>query len=159
MKEQEWLENLVFIQDSREQRGFEFAGRKIEIAALPVGDYSIKGLHERPEISLERKSLDDLASSLSSGRSRFERELEKARNLCRYFSIIIEGSLDDIVKHKYRSEMQPKAIVQSLACYSVRFDIPIWFCGSRSYAERITESLLDKYAREFFKKYDLLIKG
>lgn len=157
--EDQFLKNLVFIQDSREQRGYEFPGRMVEVAALPVGDYSIKGLHERPEIAIERKSLEDLVISLSSGRQRFERELMKARNLCRHFSIVIESDLNTIAKGEYRSKMQPKAVIQSLICYSVRFDIPVWFCGSREYAERVCQSILEKYAREYYKKFQLLTKG
>jgi len=39
MTEQEFLNNLTIIIDSREQNPYSFGDRKIEIAALPVGDY------------------------------------------------------------------------------------------------------------------------
>lgn len=159
MTESEFLYNLIFIQDSREQLPYTFPGRKVEVQALAVGDYSIKGLHESPcEVSVERKSLSDLAGTLSTGRDRFQKELEKARNTCRCFHLVIEGSLDDILQGKHGTQMNPGAIIQSLVCYSIRYGIPIWFAHNRQYAEMITLSILEKAAREHFKRFVAMTK-
>ncbi len=135
--------------DSREQRPYQFNGIPSEVGILRVGDYSILGLEDH--ISIERKSLSDLIGSLTTGRARFERELTRGMNLD-YFALVIEGSLSDIARGNYRSQMQPKAAVQSLLAFSVRYRLPVFFCESRGYGQRITESLLCKYHRELTKK-------
>ena len=155
MTEKEFLENLTILIDSREQAAYSFPGYKSVIRGLPIGDYSL--LHCENEISIERKSIDDLMGSLTKGRERFEKELKKGEYL-RYFALVIEASLTGIVNGRYTSEMIPKSAVQSLLAWSVKYRLPIFFCESREYAERITLSLLLKYGRMVYQKYSLLAK-
>ena len=54
--------------------------------------------------------------------------------------------------------MEPKAAIQSLLAFSVRYRLPIFFCEGREYGARVTESLLCKYAKEIKKKYELIEK-
>ncbi len=133
--------------DTREQRPYGFENS--EVGTIPVGDYSIKGLENH--IAIERKELNDLIGCLTADRARFERELFKGRSLD-YFGLVLECSLSDLAKGRYRSEINPKSVIQSLVAFSVRYRLPIWFCESRQYAQRITESLLCKYAKEVEKR-------
>ena len=135
--------------DSREQRPYEFDNS--EVGALTIGDYSICGLEDC--ISIERKELNDLISCLTSGRERFERELFKGKALD-YFALIVEASLSDLANGNYRSQMGPKSAIQSLLAFSIRWRLPIFFCENRKYGQRVTESLLMKYANEIGKKYE-----
>ena len=135
--------------DSREQRPYEF--QNSEVGTLSIGDYSICGLEDY--ISIERKELNDLIGCLNTGRERFERELYKARALD-YFALIVEASLSDLANGNYRSQMGPKSAIQSLLAFSVRYRLPIWFCESRKYGQRVTESLLLKYEGEIEKKFE-----
>ena len=114
-----------------------------------MGDYSICGLENY--VSIERKTLDDLIGCLTSDRERFERELHEGKGLD-YMAIVIEASLSDLANGRYRSKMLPKSAVQSLLAFSVRYRLPIFFCESRAYGERVTESLLLKFARELDRK-------
>jgi len=141
----------IFI-DSREQLPYEFENPS-EVGTIPMGDYSICGLENH--IAIERKELNDLIGCLTTGRERFERELFKGKALD-YFALVIEASLKDLINHNYRSQMEPKSAIQSLVAFSVRYRLPIWFCESRKYAQRITESLLLKYGREIEKKFTLI---
>jgi len=52
--------------------------------------------------------------------------------------------------------MQPKAAIQSLIAFSVRYRLPVWFTGNREYGARVTESLLTKYAGEIEKKFQAI---
>ena len=135
--------------DSREKKPYQFETAS-EVGTIPVGDYSIVGLENH--IAIERKTVDDLIGCLTTGRERFERELYKARALD-YFALVTEASLKDFINHNYRSQMEPKAAIQSLLAFSIRYRLPVWFCESREYAQRITESLLVKYAHEVEKKH------
>lgn len=135
--------------DSREQKPYQFENS--EVGTLGVGDYSICGLEDH--IAMERKSLDDLIGCLTKGRERFERELSKSRGL-EYFALIVEASLSDLANGQYRSQMGPKSAIQSLLAFSIRWRLPIFFCENRKYGQRVTESLLMKYAREIEKKFE-----
>lgn len=140
--------------DTREQRPYNFENPS-EVGTIPIGDYSIAGLENH--IAIERKELNDLMGCLTTDRDRFECELFKGRSLD-YFGLVLECSLSDLVNGHYRSEMNPKSAIQSLLAFSVRYRLPVWFCESRQYAQRITESLLLKYAKEIEKKHKLITK-
>lgn len=141
--------------DSREQRPYEFENPS-EVKTLSCGDYSIMGLEDY--VAVERKTLDDLIGCLTAGRDRFERELFKGRSLD-YFCLVIECSLSDLANGNYRSQMGPKSAVQSLLAFSIRYRLPVFFCENRKYGQRVTESLLCKYAREIEQKFNLIQEG
>lgn len=94
--------------DSREQKPYQFE--------LDFGDYPVDGLEHA--IAIEQKSLPDLIQSLSRERERFEKELFRGLSL-RYFSLVIEASLAEISSGNYRSQMNPRAAVQSLITFSI----------------------------------------
>lgn len=133
--------------DTREQLPYAFETPS-ETGTIPVGDYSIFGLQDR--IAIERKEVNDLIGCLTTGRERFEKELQRGRALD-YFALVIEAGLSDLAEGNYRSQMSPKSVIQSLLAFSVRYRLPIFFCESRAYGQRVTESLLCKYAREIEK--------
>ena len=140
---------MIIKTDSREQKPYQFETPS-EVGTILVGDYSICGLEDC--ISIERKSIDDLIGCLTTGRERFEKELHKSKALD-YMALVIEASLSDIVNGRYRSDMNPKSAIQSLLAFSVRYRLPIFFAENREYGQRITESLLTKYAHEVEKKF------
>ncbi len=141
-------EPINIIIDSREQRPYQFT-LPVEVAGLKVGDYSLAGFEA--EVAVERKSINDLIASLSSGRDRFERELERGRALD-YFALVIEADIKDVIQGRYRSKMNPEAAFQSLLAFSVRYRLPVFFAGDRQTGQEITESLLVKYHREIEKR-------
>ena len=144
--------------DSREQRPYTFAAWPevgVEVAALSVGDYSLGGLTDR--VGLERKSLDDLTGTLTSGRERFAAECQRGRGLD-LFGLVVEGTLDDILNHRYQSRVNPQSLVQTLAAWSVRFGFSVWFCGNRQGGELMVYSLLSKYLREVRGRLDAIVK-
>lgn len=150
MTEMEFLSNLVFITDSREQCPYQFTGRKTESAALSVGDYSIKGLEG--EISIERKS-DDLIQSICQDRERFERELERSRSL-KYFALVVETSLTELTMGRYRSRMTPQSAIQTLLTFSVRYGIPVFFAESRESEKKLLSEILMSSSRRIRRVRD-----
>ncbi len=138
--------------DSREQLPYVFDIPSV-VGKLDTGDYSVKGLEGC--VAVERKSLDDLIGSITTGRERFKKELQRGKGLD-YFALVVEGTLQDIAEHRYRSKMLPKAAIQSLIAFSVRYRLPVFFVENRAYGQRITESLLTKYAREIEMKAKLM---
>lgn len=142
---------LTIVIDSREQQPYHF-DLPTTVAGLKVGDYSLAGFEDR--IAIERKTVDDLITCLSSGRDRFERELERGRDLD-YFALVIEADLKSLAGGEYRSRMNPESVIQSLLTFSVRYRLPIFFVGDRQTGQRVTESLLSKYARETIRNRNL----
>lgn len=149
------FKDVTIIVDSREQAPYQFSC-PVEVGTLPTGDYSLKGFEDR--VAIERKALDDLIGSLTSGRKRFERELQRSRAYD-YFAIVIEASLSDLNNGSYRSRMTPTSAVQSILALSVRYRVPVWFAENRQSGQKITESLLMKYARDICTRFERLGKA
>lgn len=87
--------------DTREQLPFSFAAIPAdkehgggtwqvttERRTLPSGDYSLAGFETR--VAVERKSVSDLFGTISQGRDRFVRELERLAEYD-YAAVVIEG--------------------------------------------------------------------
>jgi DNA excision repair protein ERCC-4 len=139
--------------DSREQHPYLFDNKDLntQVAALPIGDYSIQGFQDR--VAVERKTLDDLVGCLvGKNRDRFERELQKGRYLD-LFVVVVEASMNDIRSGAYRSDMKPHAVLQSIIAFQIRYGTSFIFAGSRAGGEYITLSLLQKYLYEIEKRY------
>ncbi len=149
---------MKILVDSREQLPFTFEGYEVvpEVVGLPCGDYSLPGFEDR--IAIERKSLDDLVGCLmGSNRERFERELARGRHYD-HFAVVVEANLSDVAQGRYRSEMTPQAVLQSLVTFQVRYRVPFMWCGNRAGAQFMTFSLLAKYLREIGERYKAAVK-
>jgi len=85
-------------------------------------------------------------------REGFELEFSRGWGL-EYFALAIEMDLSNLAAGRYRSEMKPVRVVQSLLAFSVRYNLPIRFCPDRRHAARVVESLLSKYVREIEKRF------
>ena len=144
---------MKIVIDSREQVPFGFSGLEVDLerGTLPTGDYSVPGFTDR--VAIERKSLEDLVFCLmGSNRDRFERELARGRAY-ELFAVVCEGSWQDLSAGAYRSEMRPKAVLQSIFAFMVRYQVNFILAGSRAAAEYITFSLLAKYMREIEERF------
>ncbi len=146
---------MVILIDSREQKPLSFSlfpDVQVERATLPLGDYSLPGWEGH--VSVERKELNDLIGCLmNGGRDRFERELSKLR-FYELSAVVVEASLDDISKGRYKSEMKPHAALQSVFAFQVRHKTNFIWAGSREGAEYVTYSLLEKFLAEITKRFE-----
>ena len=70
-------QDLKIIIDDREKTPLPFSAVPFETARLLTGDYSIAG--SELDFTVERKTIDDLVSSLTQNRDRFTREMERMR--------------------------------------------------------------------------------
>jgi len=122
---------LTVAVDTREKYGWKFAGRPLalERRALPGGDYA--ALVDDSVVALvERKTLDNLATSLSDGTLGFQmqRLAEVGRSV-----VVVEGDYPDLFR------TQPGRgpwLADMLGRLAVRYpEVPIVFAGSRRFAE------------------------
>lgn len=115
--------------DTREppETAWTFGDLPVVRRKLEAGDYSIEGFEN--EVAIERKTSADLVSTLTFGRSRFERELDLLRLYPRAV-IFVEGDLESIIRAQYRSRVSPAALVGSFGSFFGRWGISTVFCGS-----------------------------
>lgn len=126
--------------DTREQRPYRFAGAVR--ATLPSGDYSLAGLETR--VAVERKRIDELFVCVGKERERFERELVRLAEYD-YAAIVIEGRFSAALEPSPFSRVSPKAVVNSIVSWSVRFGVHIFFADSRPLARALTYRILEKF--------------
>jgi DNA excision repair protein ERCC-4 len=141
---------MDIVVDSREQR--PLWTKDIEIKALNVGDYSLKG-HE-DKIAVERKSLQDLFGTLGSGHKRFKKELERAEGYD-YFAIVVDGSYSDCKKKNFAgsfySKMKGYVIIKILFTLHVKYKINIFFTNGRVESKQVIKSIFEAYITNISK--------
>lgn len=142
--------------DTREQSPFSFRGIKADAdhagktyvvpvvrATLQSGDYSIVGFES--QISIERKSHEDLYGTLSRDHDRFVRELERLRTYA-YSEVVVEASYAKILTPPANSRVSPKAISRGIQSLKLRFPTTQWtLAPDRRFAERYTFQILRKF--------------
>lgn len=123
--------DLVFAVDTREKYGWKFTGRSVllERRALPAGDYGAV-VDDRLIAVIERKTLENLATSLSDGSLAFQ--LQRLADLPRA-AVVVEGDYPDLFR------TQPGRgswLADMLGRLAIRYpEVPIVFAGSRRFAE------------------------
>ncbi len=145
------MTEAVLIKDTREP---EFAWdayfqAPVVTKKLDTGDYSVMGFEN--QIAIERKTLDDLVGCLGKGRDRFERELARSMELD-FFCVLVEAGYKQMTLGDYRSQLNPKAAVESISAFEVRYGTHFLFTGSQELAAKKAESLLLKFYREQMKQ-------
>ena len=130
--------------DTREQTPLVGFTCPTRVCTLATGDYSVDGCEHL--FAVERKTVSDLIGSITTGRERFERELVRLSEM-RRACIVVEGDLESVIDWRYRSNVSPKAIVNSLASFHARFGVPTVFAGSARNAAIVVEAFLLKAAK------------
>ncbi len=125
---------LEIIVDTREQYAYRFGAQQATTVkrSLPCGDYGVT-VADRLVASVERKSLADLASSLTNGKLRFA--LAELAALPRA-AVIVEDRYSQVFKLDW---IRPAVVADGLAELQIRFpDVPIVFAENRQLAEEWT---------------------
>jgi ERCC4 domain len=122
---------LTIAVDTRERYGWRFGGRQVAIErrALPAGDYAVVVGGDVLAV-VERKTIDNLAASLSDGSLQFQ-----LQRLCemRHAAVVVEADYPDLFR---RQPGRGSWLADALGRLGVRYpEIPIVFAGSRRFAE------------------------
>ena len=124
--------SLAITVDTRERYPWKFAAQQAttERAALSAGDYAVSGPDGQVVAAVERKSIGDLATSLTNGTLVFE--LAKLAQVPRA-AVVVEDRYAALVKHAHA----PTGFLPDLlARVQVRYpEIPIIFLETRPLAE------------------------
>jgi ERCC4 domain/Lsr2 len=125
---------LEIVVDAHERYAYRFAGQQVRTTSrgLPCGDYGII-LNGILVAAVERKSLADLISSLTSGRLRFA--LGELAALPRA-AVVVEDRYSQVYK---QDRVRPALVADGLAECQIRWpNVPIVFCETRSLGEEWT---------------------
>jgi ERCC4-type nuclease len=143
---QQKLSEMVIIVDSREQQVdhitsvFDKKGIKYVKRKLDYGDYSYYissdvnngDLQEPRKIVIERKnSLEELSSNFTTGRERFKREFDRAREVNAKVILMIEnGSYRKLLEHKYDTDLSVESFKGSIFSFKAKYGIEVEFIES-----------------------------
>ncbi len=125
---------LDVVVDTHERYAYRFAGQQVRTISrrLPCGDYGIE-IDGTLIASVERKSLPDLVSSLTTGKLRYA--LSELAALPRA-AVVVEERYSQIYK---QDRVRPALIADGLAECQIRWpNVPIQFCENRGLAEEWT---------------------
>ncbi|MGE4421494.1 MAG: ERCC4 domain-containing protein [Pseudodesulfovibrio sp.] len=149
---------MKIVVDSREQAPLDFTPYPctVGMGTLDTGDYSVVGLEHLAAI--ERKSISDLVASVTRERPRFERELARARGLD-LFAVVVEGTLEDVRSHNYRSQAKPHAVLQSITAFTVRYGVNWIWASNPAGAAYFTFWTLEKYLAEAQKRFRMILEA
>lgn len=129
---------LEIVVDSHERYAYTFGHQQVTTtkAALPAGDYGVM-VDGELLASVERKSLSDLVSSLTSGRLKYA--LADLSSLARA-AVVVEDRYSQVFKLE---RVRPAVVADGLAEVQVGWpNVPIVFCETRHLAEEWTYRFL-----------------
>lgn len=132
------LAELEIVVDAHERYGYRFTGQHVRTTrrALPAGDYGIER-DGRVVAVVERKSLADLVSSVTTGKLKYQ--LGDLAALPRA-AVAVEDRYSQVFK---LDRVRPAVVADGLAELQVHFpSVPIVFCETRALAEEWTYRFL-----------------
>ncbi|MFC7191892.1 ERCC4 domain-containing protein [Halocatena marina] len=137
------INGQVVVIDDREKRPWDFPGCNTTQDRLNVGDYTYEGFEE--VFAVERKSLNDLATSCGTGRSRFEDEIRRAQDLA-HFAVIIEADRAEAQAGNYYCNIHPNALIGTIDKWPKKFPtLDFIWAGDRERAAQEAMYYLDRW--------------
>ena len=145
---------MIILVDSREQAPLDFqvSGNvsKVETIGLLFGDYQAMLENGTPvPIAFERKSAQDLFSTLTHGVDRFKREVERDNKHKFQLYLIIENSLSEILSGVGYSKVEPDSLVKTIFTFKVKYGIEPIFCNNRNEMKRYILETFEAFGRNF----------
>jgi hypothetical protein len=128
------LTDLEILVDAHERYPYRFASQQVSTArrALRCGDYAVE-VDGAVAAAVERKSLSDLISSLTSGRLRYA--VSELAALPRA-AVVVEDRYSQVFA---QAHVRPALVADGLAELQVRWPtVPLVFCETRKLAEEWT---------------------
>lgn len=141
-------EDVCALIDTREQLPLDLEPLQTVAAALPTGDYSVRGLEH--VVAIERKSLSDLLCCVGRERERFDREVQR---LLAYptRALLVESTWPDIERGEWRSQLQPSHVLGSLLGW-IAAGLPVIMAGDHARAGRYAARVLYTAARRRWRE-------
>lgn len=163
------LKTMTVWIDTREQpterarKRYETLGVPHERRKLDFGDYTAAftlpdgSLFSLENIAVvERKmGYDELCACFTHERGRFEREFERAKTAGARTYLLVENSTWEMAyAGKYRSKMQPQALVASMLAWLARYDCRIILCREET-SGKLIRDILYREGKEALTRYNI----
>lgn len=95
--------------------------------------------------------LDELCLCFGKERPRFEREFERARDAgCRIYLLVENGSWEKAYNGKYRSLLNPNALIASIDAFRARYGMQLDFCKEET-TGRLLRDILYRELKEYLE--------
>jgi len=134
----------IVLADSREKCSLPLSDAvEVRVRALRAGDYG----DAFRRVRLERKRVDELATCCGQDRRRFLAQCERLQDFP-IRSLIVEGDLGTITADGYRSRINPKSVLGTLAKLWVDWGIPPVLCSEAYSAAELVERLIIRVHRQ-----------
>lgn len=128
---------------NHEPRLVEIKGQSHKVG---FADYSIEGMESA--VAIERKSIEDLFSTLGSRRDRFEAEIKRIHEDCEFAMVIVEADWPQILRWKGHGP-DPASVYGTIMAWRQRYRNCHWeLCFSRAFAEKQTFRTLERFFRD-----------
>jgi ERCC4-type nuclease len=144
--------------DTREQLPYTFANLRANAdkgnarlivptvrRVVEIGDYTIAGLET--VVAIERKSKEDLYSSIGQRRENFIHRLQILSDRRIFGAVIVEAGWDSLIGDPpHYSRLNPKALSRTIFAWMIRFPRVQWvMMPGRVMAENATFRLLERF--------------
>lgn len=140
---------MIILVDTREQKPYWSDNR----ATLIVGDYTTKKL--LGSFHIERKSLQDLYGTLTSGNNRFKYELFRAAWERIRIEVYVEGSRTDFINKNFPKGSDRKFSTDGLdrliKTFEKKYHLTFHWCKDRRQAKKLVEARLTAEEKEASK--------
>jgi len=126
------VRDLVIVVDSGERYAWKFGEQQASTRRekLPAGDYGVLDEDGRVIAAVERKSPQDLVSSMTTGKLKFQ--LTELASLPRA-AVVVEAAYGRVLRHEH---VRTSVIADGLAEAQIAFPtVPIVFCDNRKLAQ------------------------
>jgi ERCC4-type nuclease len=126
---------MIILVDTREQLPYWSENR----ATLIVGDYTTKKLLN--SFHIERKSLQDLYGTLTSGNNRFKYELFRAAYHSIRLEVYVEGSRADFINKNFPKGQDRKFSTDGLdrliKTFEKKYHLTFHWCKNRQHTKKL----------------------
>lgn len=129
--------DVTYYVDSRERYGYTFAGSHVEKRPLPSGDYAIVNREQQVIAAVERKTIDDFATSIADGSLSFE--MMELATLA-HAAVVVEGRYSEILRYAHTPRGYLPELIARLAMLYPQ--VPIIFVETRRVGEQWTRCFL-----------------
>lgn len=137
---------MIILVDTREQLPYWPSNR----TTLIVGDYTTKKLLN--SFHIERKSLQDLYGTLTSGNQRFKYELFNAAYHQIHIEVYVEGSRDNFINKKFPKGEDRKFSTDGLdkliKTFERKYHLTFHWCKNRQHSKKLVMERLSAEERK-----------
>lgn len=152
---------MIIRVDTREQNPIKFdvsgSISRVDVSGLPFADYWAEwepgsdkaGYNCEMPVVFERKSIQDLFGTLTSGMERFKRELERAKENNFKVILIVEGTLSEVLAGTKYSQVKGESILKTMMTLWMKYDLVPVFCPNRSEMRRFMLETFEAIGRNF----------